>query len=270
MEELSAQAGISKYHFHHLFKAVTGKSVMAYVRGRKLSRSIRDLLSTDLNIIDIANNYHFEHEQSYIRAFKQQFQMTPAQCRKQKGEIPIEQKIDTNQLLHIGQGLIMTPRMCIVPQFHVQGLRAEIVHSENFNHGTANRLMEQYRDIYLPTMEAAIDPDVYIGLVQYTEHPEFSNYYTSCTPVTSTVNVVAPMVGTTIPLGEYAVFRYVGFHSPFEISFAAIKGLYDYIDNWMADTAYAQSAAYHFERVNLKICSQDYCEMDIYMPIMTR
>lgn len=74
LEELAKQAGISKYHLHHLFKAVTGKSVMTYVRDRKLSRSI-DLLSTNLNIIDIASNYHFEHEQSYIRAFKQKFCM---------------------------------------------------------------------------------------------------------------------------------------------------------------------------------------------------
>lgn len=243
---------------------------MAYVRGRKLSRSIRDLLNTDLNIIDIAGNYNFEHEQSYIRAFKQQFHMTPAQCRKQKNEIQIEQKIDTNQMLYIGQGLVITPRMCIVPQFHVQGVRAEIVHNENLIHRTANSLMEQYRDIYLPTMKTVIDPDVYIGLVQYTEHPEYSNYYTSCTPVTSSVDVAPPMVAVTIPTGEYAVFRYVGFHSPFEISFASIKSLYDYIDSWMADTAYTQSAAFHFERVTLKICSQDYCEMDIYMPIITR
>lgn len=269
LEKIATQAGISKYHFHHLFKAVTGKSVMSYVRGRKLSSSICDLLNTDLNVIDIASSYNFEHEQSYIRAFKRKFNMTPTQCRRLKKEMPIEQKIDINQMLYIGQGLVTPPRMCIVPQLFVQGLKAEVVHEENFTSKTANAIMEQYKSVYLPTIKNAIDPDIYIGLVQYTtECSGYSNHYTACTPVTSIREVVPPMVVATIQTSEYAVFRYVGFHSPLDITYAAIKDLYDYIDSWLESTAYIQSAAFHFERVNLKICSKNYCEMDIYIPII--
>ena len=98
LDQLSNEVGISKYHLHRLFKSLTDKSLMSYVRGRKLSCSLNDLSNTDLNIIDIANEYHFEHEQSYIRAFKQQFNMTPSQYRKSKCEILIEPKIDINHM----------------------------------------------------------------------------------------------------------------------------------------------------------------------------
>lgn len=268
LEEIARQAGISKYHFHRLFKAVTGKSVMAYVRGRRLSASIWDLLNTELRIIDIARNYQFEHEQSYIRAFKQLFYLTPAQCRKRKQEIPIEQKIDVSQMCYIKPGLLVSPRMCIIPQFYVQGLREEIIHTENLRMKTTNRLMEEYRDVYLPTMKNVIDPTDYIGLVQYTDHERYSNYYMCCTPVSRLEVTKAPVLTETIPTCEYAVFRYVGFHSPYEISFALIKSLYDHIDVWMESTSYTQSHPFHYERVNLKICSDTYCEMEIYRPIM--
>jgi AraC family transcriptional regulator len=98
LDRLSEEAGISKYHLHRLFKSITEKSLMSYVRDRKLSLSLTDLINTNLNIIDIANEYQFKHEQSYIRAFKQKFNITPAQYRKIQCEMPIEQKIDINYL----------------------------------------------------------------------------------------------------------------------------------------------------------------------------
>ena len=54
LEGISESVNISKYHLHRLFKAITGKRLMDYVRGRKLAMSIQDLSETDLRIIDIA------------------------------------------------------------------------------------------------------------------------------------------------------------------------------------------------------------------------
>lgn len=48
LDSISKKVGISKYHLHRLFKSITGKPLMSYVRGRRLSSSIKELLGTDL------------------------------------------------------------------------------------------------------------------------------------------------------------------------------------------------------------------------------
>ena len=267
LDQLSKEVGISKYHLHRLFKSITGKSIMSYVRGRRLSMSLTDLINTTYNIIHIASEYQFEHEQSYIRAFKQKFHITPAQYRKSKCEMPIEQKIDTHHLRQIGQGLMIEPHMCIKPQFHVQGIQQEIIHEENLIHKTTNKLAELFQGKYLPLIKNSIDKEVYIGLVIYTNHPEYSNYYIPSVEVISPIEVSPPFVGRTIDTQEYAVFRYIGLHSPYEITYETLKALYDFIDQWKRDTAYKQSKPFHFEKMNLRTCSLSYCEMDIYVPI---
>lgn len=267
LDRLSKKVGISKYHLHHLFKSITGKPLMSYARGRRLSMSITDLINTDLNIIDIASEYQFEHEQSYIRAFKQRFNITPSQYRKSQCEMPIEQKIDTNHLRHIGQGLMIEPQMCIRPEFYVQGIQKEIVHEENLMNKVANKLVEEFQTIYLPLIDNRIDCDTYIGLVLYAGNSEYSNYYVPSVVVTPTNKVVPPFVSYKIPMQEYAVFRYIGLHSPFDISYVTLKALYDFIDEWKIGTAYRQAEPFHFEKINLNTCCKSYCEMDIYIPI---
>ncbi len=269
LDKISREVGLSKYHLHRLFRSITGKPLMSYVRGRKLSASLKELIDTDLNIIDISNEYQFEHEQSYIRAFKQMFDITPAQYRKSKAEIPIQQKIDTNNLNNVGQGLIIEPRMCMKPRFYIQGIMAEIVHEKNLTDRDTNKLAEKFQDVYLPAVENKVDDEVYIGYVSYTQNPGYSNYYMPSVEVSKLNQVDLPFVTVEIPTNDYAVFRYIGLHSPYDVTFATLRDLYEYINCWKSDTSYMQAAPYHFERMNLRTCSRTYCEMDIYVPIIT-
>lgn len=269
LDQLSKDVGISKYHLDRLFKSLTDKSLMSYVRGRKLSLSLYDLINTDLNIIDIANEYQFEHEQSYIRAFKHQFNMTPYQYRKLQCEMPIQQKIDVNYIHNVVQGLVIRPRMCIKPQFYVQGIKEEIIHKENLVKHTTNILAEKFLKEYLPVIENKMEEDIYIGLVLYTSNPQYSNDYIPSVQTSVLNNIEPPFVHYTIPSNEYAVFRYIGFHSPHNISYETLKELYNYIsESWHKNTAYKRSSKYHFEKIDFRICSDSYCEMDVYIPIL--
>lgn len=267
LDQLAKEVGISKYYLHRLFKSITNRSLMTYVRDRRLSLSVYHLMHSSLNIIDIATEYQFEYEQSYIRAFKKKYNVTPAQYRRCQMEIPIEQKLDLNLLHEIGDGLMVEPRMCVKPKFCVRGLESEIVHTENLVHMTTNRQAEEVWKDYLPYMKHVINPNIYIGLVRYTKNPEYSNYYLSGTEVALGTLSEAPLVSYEIDSYEYAVFRYVGMHSPHSITFRALLTIYRFIDDWKRRTHYQQAAPFHFERVDLEICKDDYCEMDIYMPI---
>jgi AraC family transcriptional regulator len=97
---LADKFSLSKGHLCRLFKLAFGQSLGAYIRSRKLSASIEDLLNTNMNIVDIAIEYGFDYEQSYIRSFKREFGITPGSLRK-NGQIvkttsPFIQKNDQN------------------------------------------------------------------------------------------------------------------------------------------------------------------------------
>lgn len=113
LELVADKVGLSKFYLDRIFRSITGKSIIAYVRERKLSESACDLLKTNLRVIDIASEYQYKQEQSYIRAFRQMFHITPYQFRKQRKELPITTKLDLNILRNTEKGLIVRPRMCL-------------------------------------------------------------------------------------------------------------------------------------------------------------
>jgi AraC family transcriptional regulator len=74
--------GYSLRHLQRLFKAAFKQTIGTYIRSRKLAVSTYDLLNTDLSVLEIALDYGFEYEQSYIRSFKREFGTTPGKIRR--------------------------------------------------------------------------------------------------------------------------------------------------------------------------------------------
>lgn len=269
LEHLAKEAGISKFYLHRLFKAMTGKSIMTYARNRRLSLSLSELLNTNLNLIDIAQEYGFSHEQSYIRAFKQQYHITPAHYRKLRCELPVEERLDIAALYPAPEGLMIAPRICIKPSFYLQGIEKEIIHEHNYINCDTNRLVAEWESRYLPHIQNKTDERVYFGLVLYNDNPA-GRLYAACTQVKTPQPPQPPVKMYTLPTRTYAVFRYMGMHSPYAITFRMLLDLYGTINKWKEETAYVQADAFHMERVDLKKCGKNYCEMDIYLPIFTK
>ena len=81
VKDISELNRISDYHLQRVFKSIFGIPIGRYIRGRTISSSLDLLLNTDMRIIDIASEYGFDYEQTYIRAFKKQFKITPGEYR---------------------------------------------------------------------------------------------------------------------------------------------------------------------------------------------
>ena len=79
---LAEKHALSEGHLRKLFRLTFKQSLGGYIRSRRLTVSLDDLLKTDSNILDIALKYGFCYEQSYINAFKREFGMTPGNFRK--------------------------------------------------------------------------------------------------------------------------------------------------------------------------------------------
>lgn len=82
LDAIAAKAGYSKWHLQRVFMKLTGNKLGAYVRERRLSKAALALYHTGRSILDIAVEYGFDSQQSFSRAFKKQFFITPDRYRR--------------------------------------------------------------------------------------------------------------------------------------------------------------------------------------------
>lgn len=85
LDTVADKSGYTKWHFQRLFKAQTGLALGAYIRARRLSCSAVALRLTSDSIMDISLRYRFDSQQTFCRAFKKQFGVTPSEYRKRSG-----------------------------------------------------------------------------------------------------------------------------------------------------------------------------------------
>lgn len=77
LENAAKAAFMSQSSFYILFFNVLGTTLKDYIRKRRLSLSSCDLLQTDASILEIALKYQFATYESYSRAFKKLFGISP-------------------------------------------------------------------------------------------------------------------------------------------------------------------------------------------------
>ena len=83
LEEIAAHSGVSPYHLTRVFDAVTGHSLMRYVRARRLSEAARQLCNGAPDILNVALDAGYGSHEAFTRAFRDQFGLTPEQVRGQ-------------------------------------------------------------------------------------------------------------------------------------------------------------------------------------------
>jgi AraC family transcriptional regulator len=82
LDEAIGGTYISKFHFYRIFKAITGLSVLDYVKRRRLGLAAGHLLESRDDILTTAVKFGFHSPEVFIRNFKKQFGRTPSSFRK--------------------------------------------------------------------------------------------------------------------------------------------------------------------------------------------
>jgi len=81
LDDVADVAGLSRHHMVRAFGQVTGRSVMRYVRARRLSEAARGLAAGAPDILSVALEAGYGSHEAFTRAFRDQFGLTPEQVR---------------------------------------------------------------------------------------------------------------------------------------------------------------------------------------------
>ncbi len=82
LDDLADVACFSPYHFHRIFRGMVGESVKEYVRRLRLERAVQELRWTKRRVTDIALEAGYETHESFTRAFRSTYGVSPSACRK--------------------------------------------------------------------------------------------------------------------------------------------------------------------------------------------
>ena len=79
--DIAREGCYSLYHFIRLFQNITHISPSKYLLQRRLTEAVYELRDTNKNIADIAYDYQFGSHESFTRAFRNYFGISPSKIR---------------------------------------------------------------------------------------------------------------------------------------------------------------------------------------------
>src|SRR5215471_13817775 len=102
MERAAALANCSLFHFMRMFEVVCGVTPGEYIRRRRLSCAALDLAATDTRVIDVAMRYGYDTPESFAKAFKRLFGLTPSEAREPGAALSLYPRLHISVVLHGG------------------------------------------------------------------------------------------------------------------------------------------------------------------------
>lgn len=266
IETLAKRHYISSIHLKRIFKFAFSKSMGQYMRARKLAKSMEDLMDRDKRLIDIAYQYGFEFEQSYIRSFKQVFGITPGDFRKEGGILKITPpiKLQGNKL---GTGIVFDPEVVMISDFNIIGKRYHFT-SHMESEVKAPKVGKKFFDNEREFIPGKIHEDVYIGFGKSIKGDWGNAYYFPSVQVACDVATPEGYVLNKVAHALYIRFKYIGSHSFYEVNHQVAEEMYSQIDDFLkVQNQYEINMAYVFERIDTAQCGDNYCLMEWYAPI---
>jgi len=208
VHEIAAASHYSTYHFSRIFKALVGETPKEYLRKRRLTVAAKRLLTEDVRILELAMDCQFDSQEAFTRAFKAQFNMTPAQYRKAADPFRLlyKDQFSPHELHYLQHELSMAPEIITQPATKLVGIAARYDNA-NLNLPTLWSAFRPYRD----QIKHRIG-DQFFGIYEsYEEHEdEVSFVYICSAPVSSFEDVPEGMITRELPEQLYARFTHRG------------------------------------------------------------
>lgn len=268
LDSISENVNLSKFHLLRIWKGATSTGLMEYVRRRRIAQSLGDLINRNNSIEFIASKYCLGWERSYQRAFKEEFNITPAKWRRNPCPLNILDRFNADFMNCSGESLMFFKSITVLPAFSIAGIEYRTDREEDRRELSANNHRVDFFYHKKQEIINPVDKDIYIGfMLNPRKAGSFSSYMPSIKIDQN--SIVGPnMKVKHIKPHKYGVFTYMGPHRPVEITAEKLNGLWKFVyENWMPTVDFHLAESFCFEQVNYAKCSRHYCECDLYYPI---
>lgn len=213
LARVAAAAGISQWHFARIFKALTNETLKSYIRARRLSNALAHLLSSEQRIIEIAMDAGFASQESFSRAFKKLFDVSPHEARRLGKKNMAVQKIkfDVDYLRHINAGISLQPNIYLQPEMLFVGMKTEFYSVDSEKNNIAEKLPPLWQEFlaHVGEIKHVVAGNMYGFIRQTPDNTDLLEYYTAV-PVSEVEDLPPDMVSGRIAASTYAKFKHKG------------------------------------------------------------
>lgn len=258
IDTLAELCDLSKFYFHRIFTAVIGDSVMDYIRKRRLTKALEELINSSKGILEIAIDYGFGSQEAFSRSFKKFYGINPGQYRKSNKNIVLHKKFNFRK--NEG-GIILEPKFVVKGEFKVIGMEIKTTLKENDETRSIPKLWDKYIPRASEIKNVAVEKRD-LGLCEIMENSENAFSYIACKEVENFDFVPEGMVTKIIPTTKYAIFTHKG-------SLESLGDTYEYIyGNWLINSkCEVAKKSCDFELYDERFDNSETSQMDIYVPI---
>jgi AraC family transcriptional regulator len=232
IHDLAYSVGYSASHFQRLFQALSGHGVAEYIRRRRLTEAFLEISRGERRILDLALDFQFESQESFTRAFKACFGITPGQCRggsQQPLTVNGKHRITIQYLSHLGKGTTMTPKIIDMDPFCVIGIEAKfisILSPDKTNDAVIPKLWADFSGRFHQIRDRVGDDA--LGLIYCLDdepkaHPN-ECLYICAVKVAAAAKAPSGMIRREVPGGKYAMFTHQGPAETFQHTMNYIYG----------------------------------------------
>jgi AraC family transcriptional regulator len=208
---------VSRYHLAHAFGSATGRSVMDYARGRRLSEAAHALGAGAPDILTVALESGYASHEAFSRAFRTQFGLTPEELRR-KGTLDGIALVDVMHLPQPTRASLEPPEIVTDGPFNVVGLSQRSSFS-----GASMTIPAQWQRFMMEHYAVIDDKTESIPLGVYVDFDDDGNFdFLTAAEVKRFPEVRAPLVKLTVPKQTYAVFQHRGHVSTLNQAYDAI------------------------------------------------
>lgn len=260
-EDLAHISGYSVFHFHRIFKQITGENVNDYLRNTRLEKASNLLLYNQHQSIEqIARNSGFATAAGFRTAFKKKFLTTPKDWRK-SGYDSQSQKLN-EALAYIKKEYEMKEPIVVnnqpIPILYM------------LIHGYKDDISQDWSYFYdlCESLDVFSQEHRFMGL--FHNHPSFAHFnesrYVACIESNKDIYRTGKLGRCVISSGKFAKFEFECSH----------KELYKMMHlayiNWLPDSKYElrNFPAYVEYKNPQALLNSSKLQIDFYMPIQLK
>ena len=231
LDEMAAHAGVSRSHLSRTFPIVTGYSISAYIRARRLTEAAKVLVEGAPNILDVALDAGYGSHEAFSRAFRDQFQLTPDELRSRRSlnAISLVEAIRMDPAEAIK---LPPPKIERQPPLRLAGL------NQHYTAATLAGIPDQWTRFhpFIKAMVGTASGDAFAVVGRMDGGVDGFDYFVAI-PIKPGVELLAGLTEMTLPAARYARIHHEGHVSQLRATCAAAF-------DWLASSGHEADTAW--------------------------